>query len=147
MKRESYIRATDVLYRLTTICYQCKPEARYPCFEVRRGVAGYFHSLADAERRIRHYITENEKSKYTNGYSHDYYGFVVDEIPFDWHLWGLHNALAPILTTAHSSHRQKSRIYVITTVNVMSLSKGGKPRSALSRSATWLRCCWAIRCR
>ena len=45
MRRESYTRATDVLYKLTTIYYQGKSEARYPHFEIRREVTGYFHSL------------------------------------------------------------------------------------------------------
>ena len=53
MRREHYTRATDVLYKLTTIYYQGKSEARYPRFDVRREVTGYFHSLEDAEWRIR----------------------------------------------------------------------------------------------
>ena len=48
MRREPYIRATDVLYRLTTIYYQCRAKARYPRFDVRREVSGYFHSLENA---------------------------------------------------------------------------------------------------
>lgn len=48
MRRAPYMRATDVLYRLTTIYYQCRAKARYPRFDVRREVAGYFHSLEDA---------------------------------------------------------------------------------------------------
>ena len=51
MRRELYTRATDVLYKLTAIYYQGKSEARYPRFKVRREVAGYFHSLEDAEQR------------------------------------------------------------------------------------------------
>lgn len=91
MRREPYNRATDVLYKLTTIYYQGKYEARYPRFEVRREVAGYFHSLEDAEGRIRKYVTdvkrEESSGKYRSDYDY-YYGFVVDEIPFDWHLTG-----------------------------------------------------------
>ena len=91
MRRAPYNRATDVLYKLTTIYYQGKYEARYPRFEVRREVAGYFHSLEDAEGRIRKYVTdvkrEESSGKYRSDYDY-YYGFVVDEIPFDWHLTG-----------------------------------------------------------
>ncbi len=91
MRRESYTRATDVLYKLTTIYYQGKSASRYPRFEVRREVTGYFHSLEDAEKRIRKYITDEDKTKSSGKYRSDYdyyYGFAVDEIPFDWHLTG-----------------------------------------------------------
>lgn len=91
MRRQPYTRATDVLYKLTTIYYQGKSAARYPRFEVRREVTGYFHSLEDAERRIRKYVTDEEKAESSGKYRSDYdyyYGFVIDEIPFDWHLTG-----------------------------------------------------------
>ena len=91
MRREPYTRATDVLYKLTTIYYQDKTQARYPRFEVRHEVTGYFHSLEDAEKRIRKYVTDKEKAKFSGKYRSDYdyyYGFVVDEIPFDLHLTG-----------------------------------------------------------
>ena len=91
MRRDPYDRATDVLYKLTTIYYQGKSEARYPRFDVRREVTGYFHSLEDAERRIRKYVADEEEAKSSGKYRSDYdyyYGFVVDEIPFDWHLTG-----------------------------------------------------------
>ena len=88
MRREPYIRATDVLYRLTTIYYQCRAKVRYPRFDVRREVAGYFHSLEDAERRIRKYVADEVRAKSSGGYCQDYYGFVIDEIPFDWELTG-----------------------------------------------------------
>lgn len=97
MRREPYIRATDVLYKLTTIYYQCKAEARYPRFEVQRDVTGYFHSLKDAEQRIREYVTDEEKAKSSGGYCKNYYGFIVDEIPFDWNL---------------TSYAQHTRIYL-----------------------------------
>lgn len=91
MRREPYTRATDVLYRLITIYYQDKSEARYPRFEVQRDVTGYFHSLEDAERRIRRYVTDVKRDESSGKYRSDYnqyYGFVIDEIPFDWHLTG-----------------------------------------------------------
>lgn len=88
MRREPYIRATDVLYRLTTIYYQCRAKARCPRFDVRREVAAYFHSLEDAERRIRKYVADEVRAKSLGGYCKDYYGFVIDEIPFDWGLTG-----------------------------------------------------------
>ena len=91
MRRKPYTRATDVLYKLTTIYYQGKSEARYPRFEVRREVEGYFHSLEDAEQRIRKYVKDEKVAESSGEYRSDYdyyYGFVVDEIPFDWHLTG-----------------------------------------------------------
>lgn len=88
MRREPYTRATDVLYRLTTIYYSCKAEARYPRFEVRREVSGYFHTLKDAERRIGKYVKDEAQAKSSGGCCKDYYGFVIDEIPFDWNLTG-----------------------------------------------------------
>ena len=88
MKRGTHTRATDVLYKLVAIYYQCKSEARYPHFEVRHETIGYFHSLKDAERRVRQCIEDEEQVKISGGYRSDYYGFEIHEIPFDWHLTG-----------------------------------------------------------
>ena len=129
MRREPYTRATDVLYKLTTIYYQGKSEARYPRFEVRREVTGYFHSLEDAERRIRKYVTDEKKAKSSGKYRSDYdyyYGFVIDEIPFDWHLTG--------------DHRYTIRIWA----EHLNHSMDDPKRSAVLRWVTWLRCCRAI---
>ena len=44
-----------------------------------------------AEWRIRKYVTDVKREESSGKYRSDYdqyYGFVIDEIPFDWHLTG-----------------------------------------------------------
>ncbi len=88
MNKEPYIRATDVLYKLEAIYYQNKSHARYPRFKVIKETEGYFHTLEEAERRIQEYVDKEEQAKSTGEFCHNYFGFEIHEIPFDWHLTG-----------------------------------------------------------
>ena len=87
MKTEPYKRATDVLYKLTAIYYKNKRYGRYPRFKVRQQTLSYFHTLEDAENRIRKLVEDNRKATTSGGYIWDYYGFEVKEIPFNTVLW------------------------------------------------------------
>lgn len=86
MELKPYKRATDVLYKLVTIRYANKAYARYPRFKVERYGVGYFHTLEDAEKRIAELVAKDKKHTVTCGYSCEYYGFMIMEIPFDWEL-------------------------------------------------------------
>ena len=87
MKIEPYKRAADVLYKLTVIYYENKRHGRYPRFKVRQQTLNYFHTLKDAEIRIRELVENNRKSTASGGYIWDYYGFIIKEIPFNVNLW------------------------------------------------------------
>lgn len=86
LRENQYKKATDVFYKLVAICYANKAYARYPCFKVEHRTVGYFHTLADAERRINELVARNIESIAAGARDEEYYGFVVREIPFDWEI-------------------------------------------------------------
>ena len=80
-------RLTDVLYKLTTICYKNKAYARYPRFKVNQQVFGYYHTLEDAEKKIGELVAKNAETIADGGYDCEYYGFEIAEIPFNVDIW------------------------------------------------------------
>lgn len=82
----NFERATDVLYKLVEIRYANKTYARYPCFKIERSCVGFFHTFVDAEKRILELVAKDNKRSVNCGYSREYYGFMVMEIPFNWEL-------------------------------------------------------------
>jgi hypothetical protein len=80
-------RLTDVLYKLTTICYKNKAYARYPRFKVSQQVFGYYHTLEDAEKKIGELVAKNAETVAAGGYDCEYYGFEIAEIPFNVDIW------------------------------------------------------------
>lgn len=149
MKTEPYKRAADVLYKLTAIYYENKRYAHYPRFKVWQQTLSYFHTLEDAEKRIRELVEDNRKAMFQA----DILGITMAS-PLKRYLsmqtFGgemIRSALAPILKMGHSSRRQKFQASPLQTLfEAVNHSKAELKRSAVLKWGTLLKYCRGILC-